>query len=100
MQATIPGEQTSASGAVAGTPFNLLTAEADVKFDADGKLTTPAASPGTIDIAVPSMKNGATDLSLKLNAYDPNGAPTFTQVSAASSTSKTTGRTAFAPGRL
>ena len=45
---------------------------------------------GTIDIAVPSLKNGATDLALKLNAYDANGAPTLTQVSAASSTSKTT----------
>ena len=90
MQATIPGEETSASGAVAGTPFNLLTTEADVQFDADGNLTTPAASAGTIDIAVPSLKNGATDLALKLNAYDANGAPTLTQVSAASSTSKTT----------
>ena len=90
MQAAIPGEQTSASGATAGTPFNLLTTPADVKFDATGKLTTPSASPGTIDITVASLKDGASDMAMKLNLYDPTGAATLTQVSAASSTSKTT----------
>lgn len=89
MQATIPGEESSESTAVAGTPFELLTTPADIEFDADGKLTEPGATPGTIDIAI-SLNNGASDLAIKLNAYDPSGAPTLTQVSAASSTSKTT----------
>ena len=37
MQASIPGEETSASGATAGTPFNLLTTPTDVKFDTTRK---------------------------------------------------------------
>lgn len=88
MQASMPGEETTATGAVAGTPFNLLTTPVDVEFDSTGKMTTPAA-PGSVDIKLPSLKSGADDLTVALKLYDPAGAPTLTQVAAASSTSKT-----------
>jgi flagellar hook protein FlgE len=88
MQASIPGEQTSASGATAGTPFDLLTTPTDIKFDTTGKMTTPAA-PGSVDIKLPSLVSGADDLTVAMQMYDPTGAPTLSQVSAESSTSKT-----------
>src|SRR3954452_17955782 len=88
LQATMPGAETSASGAVAGTPFNLLATPADVKFDSTGKMTTPSA-PGSIDVKLPSLAGGASDLTVALKLYDAAGAPTLTQVSAASSTSRT-----------
>ena len=51
-------------------------------------MTTPAA-PGSVDIKLPSLVSGADDLTVAMKFYDPNGAATLSQVSAASSTSKT-----------
>jgi flagellar hook protein FlgE len=51
-------------------------------------MTDPAA-PGSVDIKLPSLVSGADDLTVAMKFYDPTGAPTFSQVSAESSTSKT-----------
>jgi flagellar hook protein FlgE len=87
MQASIPGDESGASGATAGTPFDLLTTPIDIQFDGTGKMTAPAVAGGSIDISA-VLKN-ADDLDLKLNLYDTTGAATLAQVAAASTTIKT-----------
>jgi flagellar hook protein FlgE len=88
MQASIPGEESGASGAVAGTPFNLLATPVALEFDGTGKLTTPALAGGSIDVT--AVLNNADDLEFKVNLYDSLGEPTLSQVAGASSASKTT----------
>jgi flagellar hook protein FlgE len=90
LQASIPGEETGAAGATAGTPFDLLASPVTLTFDSNGKLATPDAASGTVAIAATSLTSGAADLALNLNLYDPAGEATISQASAASSTSRTT----------
>jgi flagellar hook protein FlgE len=87
MQASMPAAETGSDPAEAAA---LLDTELTVTFDSNGKLTDPAPDAGTVDITLPELTSGAGDLKVTMNFYDPTGAPTITQVAAASSTSRTT----------
>ncbi len=88
MQASIPGEESGNSAAVAGTPFNLLATPVAITFDGNGKMTAPTLANGTIDIT--AVLNNAEDLDLKLNLYDETETATLSQLAKASTTTKTT----------
>lgn len=87
MQATIPGEESSDPAAVAGTPFELLATPVTLEFDGLGKLVTPNLAGGAIPVTADI--NNADPLAITLNLYDSLGDATFSQVSAASTTTKT-----------
>jgi flagellar hook protein FlgE len=70
---TIPAGDLSA----ASTTTNPL-ATGSLTFDGNGNLLTPAASSGTIPIAITGLASGASDMSLNWNLYV-NGTPTLTQ---------------------
>ena len=84
MQASMPAGETGSA-----TPGALLGTAVAVKFDGNGKLTEPSSEDGTVDITLPELTSGAGDLTVAMNFYDVTGASTITQVSAASSTSRT-----------
>jgi len=71
---TVPGEDL-ASG-TAGTPKSV--ANGTLAFDANGVLTTPA--PGApVDVKIPGLADGATDLDMKWNLFAADGTPSMTQ---------------------
>ncbi|HYP09262.1 MAG TPA: flagellar hook protein FlgE [Bryobacteraceae bacterium] len=85
MQASmVAGETTS------DTPEELLTDPIEVTFDENGMLLTPELADGQVAITLPELTSGAGELTVNMNFYDPNGAPTLTQAQAASSMSRTT----------
>jgi len=75
---TIPAGDLSA----ASTTTNPL-ATGTLTFDGNGNLLTPAASSGTVPIAITGLASGASDMSLNWNLYV-NGNPTLTQYNQAS----------------
>ncbi len=77
---TIPGEDV---GGTAGTPSNVATGT--LAFDAQGKLTTPAA-PGTVALAVSTLANGAAPLAINWSLYDTGGQSQLTQFNSPSAT--------------
>lgn len=87
MQASMPASETTT---VTPPATALLATPVTIEFDANGLMTDPDNTPGTIDITLPDLVSGASDLTVAMNFYNPDGAPTLSQVTAASSTSKTT----------
>jgi flagellar hook protein FlgE len=85
MQASMPAGETTSD-----TPAALLDDPLDIEFDENGRLITPDSDAGSVNITLPGLTSGASDLTVAMNFYDSTGTPTITQVSAASSTSKTT----------
>src|SRR5689334_4626385 len=87
-QVSIPGEEVTAG--TAGTPYAITGASGTLTFDANGKLTDPAAgSPIEFDIA--GLADGASDMSLNWDPYTAAGAGRITQFgqkSAASASSQ------------
>jgi flagellar hook protein FlgE len=82
---TIPGD--ALTGGTAGTPSEV--AKGTLTFDSNGNLTTPAA-PGTVPVAITGLADGASDLSLNWNLYNPTtGASTITQFDQPSAVSGT-----------
>lgn len=81
----VPGEDVT--GGTAGTPKSLGTGT--LTFDNKGQLTSPAAgAPVAVNLA--GLADGAADLSLKWNLYNPDTTSTLTQYAQSSATSGTT----------
>ena len=81
----VPGEDVT--GGTAGTPKSLTTGT--LTFDNKGQLTTPAAgAPVAIDLT--GLANGAADLSVNWNLYNPDNTSALTQYAQSSATSGTT----------
>jgi flagellar hook protein FlgE len=79
---TIPGQ--AVTGGVAGTPSSVATGT--MTFDSSGNLLTPPPPPpaanASIPLAVASLADGAANLSINWNIYNPTTlAPTITQYS-------------------
>src|SRR5579883_1681200 len=84
-QFTIPGDATKTG--TPGTPTNLLTTPGTLQFDSSGNLVAPDAKTA-VTIPVPGLSDGAADLNLSWNVYNPaTGAPNLTQFSQASTVS-------------
>jgi flagellar hook protein FlgE len=82
---TIPGE--ALTGGTAGTPSQV--AKGTLTFDSNGNLKTPAA-PGQVPVAITGLADGASDLNLNWNLYNPTtGASTITQFDQPSAVSGT-----------
>jgi len=81
----IPGQDLSSG--TAGTPSKL--ANGTVSFDSNGNMTSPAA-PGQVAVAITGLADGASDMHINWNLYDPNGNPTFTQFAQTSALSGST----------
>lgn len=85
----IPGEDLSSGKA--GTPSSL--AKGTLTFGSDGQLTSPAPpsgtppTGGTVAISVAGLADGAKDLSLNWNLYNPDNTSAITQYAQASSAS-------------
>jgi flagellar hook protein FlgE len=83
---TIPGQDVT--GGTAGTPSQLATGT--LNFSSSGELTTPAP-PGQVAVAITGLTDGAANMNLNWNLYDPTtGASTITQFSQPSALSGTT----------
>jgi flagellar hook protein FlgE len=83
---TIPGQDVT--GGTAGTPSQLATGT--LNFDSNGNLQTPAA-PGAVPVAIKGLADGASDMNLTWNLYNPTtGASTITQFAQPSALSGTT----------
>jgi flagellar hook protein FlgE len=72
---SIPGADLAAG--TPGTPTSLGTGS--LTFDAQGHLTTPTATPGTISFTAAGLNSGADDLSMDWHLYSSDGTPTLTQ---------------------
>jgi flagellar hook protein FlgE len=82
---TIPGSALTAGGA---TPTQLATG--NLTFDSSGNLKTPAP-PGQVAVAITGLADGAADMNLNWNLYNPTtGASTITQFDQPSAVSGTT----------
>ena len=82
---TIPGEDLTAG--TAGTPSSVGTGT--VKFDSTGQLTSPAIAASPVAVNVTGLSDGAADLKLNWNLYNPDKTPTLTQYSQTSGLSAT-----------
>jgi flagellar hook protein FlgE len=83
---TIPGQDVT--GGTAGTPSQLATGT--LNFDSNGDLKTPAP-PGQVVVAITGLADGASDMNLNWNLYNPTtGASTITQFAQPSALSGTT----------
>jgi flagellar hook protein FlgE len=83
---TIPGQNLTAG--VSGTPSSIATGT--MTFDSSGNLLTPAPPPPASNAAIPlpitGLADGAANLSINWNIYDPTTfAPTITQFAESSS---------------
>lgn len=72
----------AAPGATAATTGTLV-------FDNTGKLTTPDATAGDINVQITALASGAQDLDMTWKLYDTAGTPTITQFAQASAASGT-----------
>lgn len=85
-EVTAPG--TEFTSGKAGTPTSL--AKGNVTFDGNGQLKSPASgSAGSIDVKLTGLADGASDLAMKWNLYNPDGTPTLTQYAQTSAVSAT-----------
>ena len=72
---TIPGQDLA--GGTAGTPSQVATGT--LNFDSNGNLKTPAP-PGQVAVAITGLADGASNMNLNWNLYNPTtGASTITQ---------------------
>ncbi len=85
---TIPGEELS--GGTAGTPSDVATGS--LTFDDEGNLTAPAPPPpatnGVVNLAVAGLANGAADLDIDWNFYNPDLTAKITQFAEKSAVAK------------
>jgi len=81
----IPGGdlKSGTAGALSSVGTGSLT------FDANGNLTAPAAG-APVNVKIPGLADGASDLSMNWNLYDTNKTPLLTQYAKASAASGTT----------
>jgi len=83
-QATIPGDDIS--GGTAGTPFPISGASGTLTFDQNGLLTSPASG-SPINVQIPGLTDGASDMSLNWNPFTKAGVGRITQFGQASAPS-------------
>ncbi len=74
-EVTIPGASVAAG--TPGTPFSLGTGS--LTFDSNGRLASPASSPGSVSFTVAGLTSGATDLAMDWQLYETDGTPRLTQ---------------------
>jgi flagellar hook protein FlgE len=67
-----------------GTSTSLLTAPGTLTFDANGNLTSPAATDPPTVVTIAGLADGASDMPLTWNFYDANGKQQITQYDQAS----------------
>ncbi len=82
-QVSIPGADVSAG--TAGTPYDLPGASGSLTFSPSGQLTSPAAG-SPIDVKVPGLTDGASDMDVSWDPYD-SGIGRITQFGQASAAS-------------
>ncbi|SPE36366.1 conserved exported hypothetical protein [Candidatus Sulfopaludibacter sp. SbA3] len=87
-QVSVPGNATT--GGTPGTPTNLLSTPGVLTFDANGNLTSPAATAGLVPITIAGLSDNAADLTVNWNLYNNDGSSKITQFSQASAVSATT----------
>ncbi len=83
---TIPGEDVT--GGTAGTPSSLTTGT--LTFSTGGVLTTPAAGAPINVTTTGGLADGAADLNINWNLFDPTASPLITQYASASTTTGST----------
>jgi flagellar hook protein FlgE len=83
---TIPGQDVT--GGTAGTPTSLTTGS--LTFSSGGVLTTPAAGTPINVATTGGLADGAADLNINWNLFDPTGNPLVTQYASASTTTGST----------
>jgi flagellar hook protein FlgE len=72
---TIPGSETGSTDPVDELAHGSLT------FDDKGQLVDPDAAASIVDVAVPTLADGAAALDMQWNLYTPAGTPRLTQYS-------------------
>jgi flagellar hook protein FlgE len=81
---TVPGADLT--GGTAGTPSSLTTGT--LAFNTSGQLTSPASgSSGSVAVALTGLADGAADLNMNWNLYNPDNSPTLTQYAQTSAVS-------------
>jgi flagellar hook protein FlgE len=83
---SIPGADVT--GGTAGTPSSLTTGS--LTFSSGGVLTSPAAGAPVNIATTGGLTDGATDLNINWNLFDPTGNPLVTQYASASTTTGST----------
>jgi len=74
---TIPGADVKAG--TAGTPYAIPGATGTLTFDPNGNLLTPALAASPVNIKIPGLSDGATDMSVNWSLYNTDGTPRITQ---------------------
>ena len=64
-----------------GTGPASVLKKGSLTFDGLGHLLTPAAAPGTVDVPITGLVDGASDLTVSWGLYNETGNPTLTQYS-------------------
>ena len=82
--ASVPGSDVTAG--TAGTPYNIPNASGTLTFNSSGQLTSPAAG-SPVTVAIPGLTDGAADMSMSWNPYNPDGTGSITQFDQASAAS-------------
>lgn len=99
---SIPGEDVSPPGK-AGTPYPIPGATGNLVFDpATGNLKPTAAPPAVdppVKIAIKGLSDGAADLSINWDLFNPDTTPHFTQFAQTSSLSGSS-QTGIAAGQI
>jgi flagellar hook protein FlgE len=85
---TITGANMTTSGSVIQDPVASANAAGTLTFDSNGNLASPATNVNGITFA--GLADGASTLNMTWDLLGPSGAPTISQVDAASSVSATT----------
>jgi flagellar hook protein FlgE len=67
-----------------GTTTSLLTTPGSLTFDANGNLTSPASTDPPTVVTITGLADGAADMPLTWNFYDPSGKAQITQYDQAS----------------
>lgn len=82
-QVSLPGAEVTAG--TAGTPYDIPNASGTLTFDTEGQLTSPALGE-TIDVKIPGLTDGATDMDIAWDPYN-HGVGRITQFGQASAAS-------------
>lgn len=89
---TIPAADLKTGGAT-------KLASGTLTFDGNGNLTSPAATDAPVNIKIPGLANGASDMSVNWSLFDSSGNSDITQLAQSSGVSGTT-QNGFAAGQI
>ena len=82
-----------------GTGTNTTVASGTLTFDGQGNLVTPALAANPINVSITGLADGAADMNLKWNLYNPDGTPVITQFNEPSA-NLANSQDGVAPGQL